>query len=639
MNEDGSETLYSFEVDQPIVNFGVSVIGASAGALIDPFILGSKDENDVQGYACDPDRRELADLRREPRRRRGRRAVPAAAAVLRRRRLARRRVHESLAEGPVRPQGLGRRLVGPAVRILTTRVTAGRPLIAAVAVDPQSGVDPLSLVINYNNALVGASAYDPVSGLILFGIPAAAPPFKAGKTNLILQASDYQETKNINTVGDAIYPNSTFAQKKISVVAGPTVSWLAPPANVCAAKTEQLRRDRRRGEEGQAGRVRARREADRRRQVRPARALLLHVEDGQGGEGQSPARRDAHRRERHDRSVSAQDQRSASSGRHRRLLRDRSGGGEGAPAPRNSSSSGSRVRRRRRTSTRPATSPTAKRFRRSPRASSNATRASTCSSTTPASPVARTTSTPTPERIELVIDVNYLGSIWTTLAFLPGLQAGSHVVNVVSVAGIVRRGALFRVEARTARVLTVDRGGARAARREGARRPPRPDRDARLPAAPPYARPLYRFVARPSLVAQRLLDAVDHDRREIYVPRWYRPAAWLRGARAPASSRPCEDVPAEHALVARRCQAFRPLAVETLATGEIEVGLEIPRLADDLLAVQHEPVRVEEGAQVSSASTRVVDGSRARSKRFSSKASSGSTGASWSTTRIARPAA
>src|SRR4029079_7723772 len=99
---------------------------------------------------------------------------------------------------------------------------------------------PLSLVINYDNALVGASAYDPASGLVLFGIPAAAPPFKAGKTNLTLQASDYQETKNINTVGDAIYPNSTFARKKITVVAGPTVSWLAPPANVCAAKTEQL---------------------------------------------------------------------------------------------------------------------------------------------------------------------------------------------------------------------------------------------------------------------------------------------------------------------------------------------------------------------------------------------------------------
>src|SRR5699024_6115928 len=49
-------------------------------------------------------------------------------------------------------------LTPPFVRFLTTRVTAGRPLIVAQAVDPGSGVGPLSLVINYNNALVGASA-------------------------------------------------------------------------------------------------------------------------------------------------------------------------------------------------------------------------------------------------------------------------------------------------------------------------------------------------------------------------------------------------------------------------------------------------------------------------------------------------
>jgi hypothetical protein len=109
-----------------------------------------------------------------------------------------------------------------------------------MVVDPQSGVDPASLVINYDNALVGASAYDPVSGLALFGIPTTAPPFKKGTTKLVLQASDYQEAKNINTVGDSIYPNSTFAQRKITVVAGPSVSWVAPPASVCALKTEHL---------------------------------------------------------------------------------------------------------------------------------------------------------------------------------------------------------------------------------------------------------------------------------------------------------------------------------------------------------------------------------------------------------------
>jgi hypothetical protein len=240
MNEDGSETLYSFEVNQPLVNFGVSVIGASNGSLVDPFILGSKDENDVQGYAAIPT--DVNSLTFDsgfdvgtagvqfPRLQRFYVAVDSRADAFTNRSQKGRYVLKAWVDD----------LVGPAVRILTTRVTAGRPLIAAVAVDPQSGVDPLSLVINYKNALVGASAYDPTSGLILFGIPPAAPAFKAGKTNLVLQASDYQETKNINTVGDAILPNSTFAQKKITVVAGPTVSWVAPAPNVCAAKKEQL---------------------------------------------------------------------------------------------------------------------------------------------------------------------------------------------------------------------------------------------------------------------------------------------------------------------------------------------------------------------------------------------------------------
>src|SRR5947199_23924 len=39
---------------------------------------------------------------------------------------------------------------------------------------------------------------------------------------------------------------------------------------------------------------------------------------------------------------------------------------------------------------------------------------------------------------------------------------------------------------------------------------------------------LDRLVAAPELVAERIVDAVEHDRREIFVPRWYRPAAWAQ---------------------------------------------------------------------------------------------------------------
>ena len=44
-----------------------------------------------------------------------------------------------------------------------------------------------------------------------------------------------------------------------------------------------------------------------------------------------------------------------------------------------------------------------------------------------------------PERLEEVMRVNYLGSVWSLRAFLPGLEAAgrSDVVNIVSVAGAV----------------------------------------------------------------------------------------------------------------------------------------------------------------------------------------------------------
>jgi subtilisin family serine protease len=240
MNEDGSEHLYSIDITQPVVNFGVSVLAASTGALIDPFVLGSKDENDVQGYAGIPT--DVNALTYDAN-------IDIGAAGVQFPRLQRFYVSVDSRADPFtnRPQK-GKYLLNawindltpPSVRVLTTRVTAGRPLIVAQAVDSGSGVDPLSPVINYNHALVGASAYDPASGLIVFGIPTAAPKFKAGKTNMIVMVSDYQEAKNINTVGDSIYPNTNFKLAKLTVVNGPTVSWIEPPAQVCALKDDRL---------------------------------------------------------------------------------------------------------------------------------------------------------------------------------------------------------------------------------------------------------------------------------------------------------------------------------------------------------------------------------------------------------------
>src|SRR5207247_10826953 len=91
----------------------------------------------------------------------------------------------------------------PSVKLGSTRITVGRATVVAIAKDAQSGADPLSLVFNCNrNVLLGASAYDPSTGLVLFGIPSNAPAIKVGKKKrAVVMASDNQEAKNVNTIG------------------------------------------------------------------------------------------------------------------------------------------------------------------------------------------------------------------------------------------------------------------------------------------------------------------------------------------------------------------------------------------------------------------------------------------------------
>ena len=133
-----------------------------------------------------------------------------------------------------------------------------------------------------------------------------------------------------------------------------------------------------------------------------------------------------------------------------------------------------------------------------------------------------------PDRIELVMRTNYLGSVWTTLAFLPGLAAGSHVVNVVSVAGTV---AVGPYSASKHAQLAFSRSLARELAPRGVSvhtvNPGFVETDG-FPQRGRFGRLGSRLVIQPPLVVERLLAAVDHDRREITVPRWYRPAAWVQ---------------------------------------------------------------------------------------------------------------
>src|SRR5581483_6207593 len=54
MDENGKEHVYVTTLTKNVVNFGVSVVSESSGSLVDPWLLGSLDEDAVQGYAGTP---------------------------------------------------------------------------------------------------------------------------------------------------------------------------------------------------------------------------------------------------------------------------------------------------------------------------------------------------------------------------------------------------------------------------------------------------------------------------------------------------------------------------------------------------------------------------------------------------------
>jgi NAD(P)-dependent dehydrogenase (short-subunit alcohol dehydrogenase family) len=132
-----------------------------------------------------------------------------------------------------------------------------------------------------------------------------------------------------------------------------------------------------------------------------------------------------------------------------------------------------------------------------------------------------------PERIEELIRINYLGSVWCLLALLPALEAGapSHLVNVVSVAGTV---AIGPYSASKHAQLAFSRSMARELRPRGIHVhtvSPGFVHTEGFPQDWLLRGRFRRLVIGPELVADRIVQAIERDRTEIFVPRWYRAAA------------------------------------------------------------------------------------------------------------------
>lgn len=235
VNEDGAETLYRIRLDEPAINVGAAVIASTPGSRVHPWFLGSPDENDVQGYAGLPVNVNNLTIDYPL-------DVGAAATVFPRAKAYYVAVDSGRDPFTGRPLGGAYVLRAwvddlqpPLLGLLTTRVSAGRPTIALRVLDNGAGVDPYSLTIGYGRALVGATAYDPATGIAIFPLPAQAPVLRAGRRQLTASAADFQESKNVDSVGDELLPNTAFAAGPVRIVDGPTVTWLIPETSECVA--------------------------------------------------------------------------------------------------------------------------------------------------------------------------------------------------------------------------------------------------------------------------------------------------------------------------------------------------------------------------------------------------------------------
>ncbi|HSB39913.1 MAG TPA: SDR family NAD(P)-dependent oxidoreductase [Gaiellaceae bacterium] len=138
------------------------------------------------------------------------------------------------------------------------------------------------------------------------------------------------------------------------------------------------------------------------------------------------------------------------------------------------------------------------------------------------------------DRIEEVTRTNYLGGVWCLRAFLPALEAAapSDVVNVVSVAGTVATGAGGPYTASKHAQLAFSRSTTAELRPRGVRvhtiLPGFVETEG-FPQRKRFGPALSTLVVEPELIAERVLMAVERDRREVFVPRWYRVAPLAQG--------------------------------------------------------------------------------------------------------------
>lgn len=134
-----------------------------------------------------------------------------------------------------------------------------------------------------------------------------------------------------------------------------------------------------------------------------------------------------------------------------------------------------------------------------------------------------------PETVERVVETNYLGGVWCTQAFMPGLRAaatagGAHVVNVVSVAGTIAFAPAGPYAAAKHAQLAFSRSLAATLRSEGIQvhtiLPGFVETEGFKPRTTLRNPLMRRFVIDAHKVAVAIAKAVEKGKREVTIP-WF----------------------------------------------------------------------------------------------------------------------
>jgi hypothetical protein len=190
----GPERVYRVTLARPAANFGVVVTSRAKGVRVEPRVVRAGDENRLTGYPALP-------FNLNPYLRTFQRPVLAAGAI-RPARGAYDVVFDS--PGPGTAGAFTFRfwlndLTPPTLKLRMRTVKQGSALLLT-ATDAASGVDPSSLVVRVDGQDPGARF---ARGVV--SIPGGG--LRKGRHALTLQLSDYQETRNMENVGQ-ILPNT-----------------------------------------------------------------------------------------------------------------------------------------------------------------------------------------------------------------------------------------------------------------------------------------------------------------------------------------------------------------------------------------------------------------------------------------------